>query len=366
MKIAIVTDAWAPQVNGVVRTLQAVIVELEGSGHEVLIVSPDLYRSLPCPTYPEIRLALVSARAIGRRLEEFGPDAIHLSTEGPLCAAARRWCLRKGLAFTTAYHTQFPDYLAKRTGLPPKLFWRYIRHFHRPAQAVLASTNSVRGQLERQGIGPVRHWGRGVDLSNFTPDALPPPEYANLARPIMLYVGRVAVEKNIAAFLEANHIGTKVVVGEGPALKFLQGRFPDVQFLGSLSGRVLAGAYSGADVFVFPSRTDTFGLVMIEALACGTPVAAFPVAGPIDIVTDVVGALDLDLSKAIARARTCSRTACGSYGRQFTWKASARQFLKALAPIRMSPLGPVRYLLPLNGQHESENVPVPSAVRQIV
>jgi len=333
MRIAIVTDAWAPQVNGVVRTLQAVRGELEASGHEVSVISPDLFHSLPCPTYPEIRLALASSRAVGNRLAEFGPDAIHLSTEGPLCAAARRWCLAQGLAFTTAYHTQFPDYLAKRTRLPAGLFWRYIRRFHRPAQAVLASTESVRGQLEQHGIGPVRHWGRGVDLANFSPDAPPPREFAGLPRPILLYVGRVAVEKNIGAFLGCDHAGTKVVVGDGPALKALAAQYPEALFLGALSGRALAGAYAGADAFVFPSRTDTFGLVMIEALACGTPVAAYPVSGPVDIVTPSVGALDTNLSSAIGLALTRSRAACRDYGRGFDWSASASQFLDALVPV---------------------------------
>lgn len=336
MKIAIVTDAWTPQVNGVVRTLQAVRAELEASGHEVLVVSPDLFRSLPCPTYPEIRLALASARAVGKRLAQFEPNAIHLSTEGPLCSAARHWCLSHGLDFTTAYHTQFPDYLAKRTHLPASLFWRYIRRFHRPASAVLASTASVRDQLERRGIGPVRHWGRGVDLVNFTPDAEPPAEFASLPRPIMLYVGRVAVEKNIAAFLASDHEGTKVVVGDGPALKALEVRFPEAVFLGALSGRALAGAYAGADVFVFPSRTDTFGLVMIEALACGTPVAAFPVSGPQDIVTQATGALDDDLSSAISQALTRNRATCRDYGRSYSWEESARQFFNALAPANVA------------------------------
>lgn len=333
MKIAIVTDAWTPQVNGVVRTLQAVRAELESAGHDVLVISPDQFRSLPCPTYPEIRLALTSSRAVGTRLADFGPDAIHLSTEGPLCAAARRWCLDHGLAFTTAYHTQFPDYLAKRTRLPASLFWRYIQRFHHPAQAVLASTASVRGQLEGRGIGPVRHWGRGVDLANFSPDAPPPVEFAGLPRPILLYVGRVAVEKNIGAFLGCAHAGTKVVVGDGPALKALAAQRPEALFLGALSGRALAGAYAGADVFVFPSQTDTFGLVMIEALACGTPVAAFPVSGPVDIVTPEVGALDANLSSAIRRALTRSRAACQDYGRLFDWSASANQFLDALVPV---------------------------------
>lgn len=333
MKIAIVTDAWAPQVNGVVRTLQATRRELEADGHEVMVISPDLYRSVPCPTYPEIRLALASSRSVGKRLAAFEPDAIHLSTEGPLCMAARRWCLKGGLGFTTAYHTQFPDYVAKRTRLPAGLFWRYIRRFHRPARAVLASTPSVRDQLAEKGIGPLRAWGRGVDLENFTPDAPLPAEYAELPRPIQLYVGRVAVEKNIEAFLATAHPGTKVVVGDGPARAALEARFPDAVFLGAKSGRDLAGAYAGADVFVFPSRTDTFGLVMIEALACGTPVAAYPVSGPADIVTDEVGALDSDLSRAISAALTRDRADCAHYGSRFTWKASATEFLDALFPL---------------------------------
>lgn len=334
MRIAIVTDAWAPQVNGVVRTLQATRAELEGAGHEVMVVSPDQYRSIPCPTYPEIRLALASAASVGAKLRDFAPDAIHLSTEGPLCAAARRWCVKHDLAFTTAYHTQFPDYLAKRTKLPAGLFWRYIRHFHRPARAVLASTASVRAQLEDRGVGPVKPWGRGVDLDTFTPDATPPAIFAKLPRPIQLYVGRVAVEKNIEAFLRSGHPGTKVVVGDGPAREGLEAMFPDAIFLGAMSGRMLAGAYAGADVFVFPSRTDTFGLVMIEALACGTPVAAYPVSGPADIVTEETGALDEDLDAAIARALTRNRPDCLAYGRGFSWRACSGQFVSALVPAR--------------------------------
>jgi glycosyltransferase involved in cell wall biosynthesis len=333
MRIAIVTDAWAPQVNGVVRTLGAVRDELEGAGHQVMIVSPDQFRSFPCPSYPEIRLAIARPGRVGRMLSAFVPEAVHLSTEGPLCAAARHWCRKQGLAFTTAYHTQFPDYLAQRTGLPPALFWKYIRWFHRPAHAVLASTASVRDQLAGEGIGPVRPWGRGVDLASFTPDAPPPACYASLPRPIQLYVGRIAVEKNIEAFLRSDLPGAKVVVGDGPARAELAAAFPGARFLGAMSGRALAGAYAGADVFCFPSRTDTFGLVMIEALACGTPVAAYPVSGPIDIVTPEVGSLDEDLSMAMALALTRDRASCAAYGRTFSWRESARQFVEALVPV---------------------------------
>lgn len=333
MKIAIITDAWEPQVNGVVCTLQSVRKELEARGNKVLVISPDLYRSLPCPTYPEIRLALARPNSVGTRIAAFGPDAIHLSTEGPLCLAARYWCMRRAIPFTTAYHTQFPEYVAKRTGLPAALFWIYIRWFHRRARRVLVSTESVRAELRSQGITRLAHWGRGVDLAQFTPEAPPPPLYEKLPRPIQLYVGRVAVEKNIEAFLASETRGSKVIVGDGPARERLQRRYPDVHFLGAMKGRALGGAYAGADVFVFPSRTDTFGLVMIEALACGTPVAAYPVSGPIDVVTEDVGALANNLDMAIALALTRDRTICANYGRSFSWRASAQQFIAALSPV---------------------------------
>ena len=334
MRILIVTDAWSPQVNGVVRTLKETVVELQRRGHSVEVISPDLYPSLPCPTYPEIRLAMAGATSVGSRIAAFAPDAVHLSTEGPLCLAARRWCLRHKIPFTTAYHTQFPDYVAARTGISPDWVWKYIRWFHGPSQAVLVSTPSVRRILIAHGIPNSVPWSRGVDLANFAPDAPPPAVFATLPRPIQLYVGRIAVEKNIEAFLKTTHSGSKVIVGDGPARAALATQFPDVHFMGPLSGRALAGAYAGADVFVFPSRTDTFGLVMIEALACGTPVAAYPVSGPVDIITPMTGALDDDLTRAIATALTRNRSDCALYGATFTWQASAAQFLSALVPAR--------------------------------
>jgi glycosyltransferase involved in cell wall biosynthesis len=336
VRIAIVTDAWAPQVNGVVRTLMATRDQLERQGHVVEVISPDLYPSIPCPTYPEIRLALTRAAWVGDRIAKFGPDAVHLSTEGPLSLAARRWCLRHDFPFTTAYHTQFPDYIAARTGISAEWIWRYIRWFHAPSQAVLVSTPSVRLTLGAHGTPHSVHWSRGVDLGNFSPGAPPPTLFETLPRPIQLYVGRVAVEKNIEAFLTTDRPGSKVVVGDGPARAVLEARFPDVYFMGSMRGRSLAGAYAGADVFVFPSRTDTFGLVMIEALACGTPVAAYPVSGPIDVVTPMSGALDDDLSRAIENALTRDRADCALYGATFTWTASCAQFLAALV-IRSKP-----------------------------
>jgi glycosyltransferase involved in cell wall biosynthesis len=335
VRIAVVTDAWTPQVNGVVRTLKATCAELTARGHEVLVLSPDLYRSVACPTYPEIRLAMTLPAPVGRRISAFAPDAVHLSTEGPLCLAARHWCVQRGIRFTTAYHTQFPDYVASRTGVPSDWIWRYIRWFHGASAAVLVSTPSIRCELANHGIAHSAHWSRGVDLANFTPDAPVPKLFATLPRPIQLYVGRVAIEKNIEAFLGSTHPGSKVVVGDGPARAGLEAHFPDVHFLGVLEGRVLAGAYAGADVFVFPSRTDTFGLVMIEALACGTPVAAYPVSGPIDILTPLTGALDDDLESAIAQALMRDRTDCAVYGSSYTWAASTAQFLSALVPISL-------------------------------
>jgi glycosyltransferase involved in cell wall biosynthesis len=333
MRIAIVTDAWEPQVNGVVRTLQSVRKVLEAQGHKVLVISPDRFYSVPCPTYPEIRLAMVRSRTIGDLLDEFSPHAVHLATEGPVCVAARRWCLRHDFPFTTAYHTQFPDYVEARSGVPAEWVWRYIRWFHAPAQSILASTPSIRQALIDHGLTQVRHWGRGVDLANFRPGLDPHPAMAQLEGPVQLYVGRVAVEKNLEAFLASTYPGTKVVVGDGPARATLSAKYPQARFLGSMFGAELASAYAAADVFVFPSKTDTFGLVMIEALACGTPVAAYPVTGPVDILTPETGAMDADLDVAIAAALTKDRAVCAEYGRGFTWEASAHQFLMALVPI---------------------------------
>ncbi|MGN6376777.1 MAG: glycosyltransferase family 4 protein [Sphingomonas sp.] len=333
MRIAIVTDAWAPQVNGVVRTLESVKAELEHQGHQVFVIAPDRFTSMPCPTYPEIRLALVGAGGVGRLLADFRPDAVHLATEGPVCLAARRWCLARRFPFTTAYHTQFPDYVAARTGVNPEWVWRYIRWFHLPAQSVLASTPSIRATLVEHGIEQVRHWGRGVNLAHFGPGVKPHAALGHLPRPIQLYVGRVAVEKNVEAFLDAGHPGSKLVVGDGPARAALERRYPRAIFMGARFGAELASIYAAADVFVFPSRTDTFGLVMIEALACGTPVAAFPVTGPVDVLTPRTGAMDENLDTAIASALTRDRAACAAHGQGFTWAASAAQFLAALAPI---------------------------------
>ncbi len=337
--IAIITDAWHPQTNGVVRTLSTTCDVLRGWGHDVTVISPEAFPSTPAPTYPEIRLALTAPGAVGRQLARIAPDAVHIATEGPLGFAARRYCVRRKVPFTTAYHTQFPDYLARRTGLPARFFWPYIRWFHRPAETIMVATETIRKQLREQGLTQLTHWSRGVDLACFSPNAPPPPEYAGLEGPILLYVGRVAVEKNIEAFLACDYPGTKVVVGDGPARGALAAKFTQAVFLGKRSGDELAGCYAGADVFVFPSRTDTFGLVMIESLACGTPVAAFPVAGPLDIVTDAVGALSEDLTRAIDAARYCDRARCAAYAAGFSWEAATRQFLSGLAALEEGAAG---------------------------
>lgn len=334
-RIAIVTDAWLPQMNGVVRTMTTTAAMLRQWGHEVLVISPDLFRSLPCPTYPDIRLALPGFGAVARHLAAYAPDAVHIATEGPLGLAARRFCLHHGICFTSAYHTQFPAYIARRTHLPEGLFWPYIRWFHRPSERIMVATPSIRDDLARQGLERFHYWSRGVDLACFTPAAPPPPEFAELERPIQLYVGRVSVEKNLAAFLRNGYPGTKVVVGDGPALEELRRRFPAARFLGRKTGRDLAGCYAGADVFVFPSRTDTFGLVIVEALACGTPVAAYPVAGPRDILTDEAGAMSENLDRAIGAALFCDSHDCIAVASRFSWEAATRQFLDGLEAVGM-------------------------------
>lgn len=332
MRIALVTDAWLPQVNGVVRTLTAITGELARRGHTVAVISPEQFRTVACPSYPEIRLAMVRRRTIGERIEAFAADAVHVATEGPLGRVARAHCLKARRPFTTAFHTQFPDYLAHRTGLPAGLFWPYFRRFHRQSARVMVATQTVRTQLAAQGFERLHMWTRGVDLAKFHPAVRPPDLYRELPRPIQLYVGRVAPEKNVEAFLRNRWPGTKVVVGDGPSLERLRREFPEVRFLGRKTGEALAACYAGADVFVFPSRTDTFGLVMIEALACGTPVAAYPVAGPIDVLDERSGAMAERLENAIAAALLLDREGCLARAREFTWQASAEQFLAALTP----------------------------------
>ncbi|WP_116090364.1 glycosyltransferase family 4 protein [Sphingomonas crusticola] len=335
MKIALISDAWRPQVNGVVRTLETTVVRLRSRGHSVETITPDQFRTIPCPSYPEIRLAIGAGRETERRLEAFRPDAIHIATEGPLGWSARRWCLDRGLPFSTSFHTRFPDYVALRTGLPSGWFWPIVRRFHAPAARIMVATAALAKELAHHGLPQTHAWSRGVDLDLFTPGTLGLTAMAGLPRPIQLYVGRVAVEKNIDAFLDAPVGGSKVIVGDGPARAQLERRYPNAHFLGPLHGAELASAYASADVFVFPSRTDTFGLVMIEALAAGTPIAAFPVQGPLDIVGGAsrrVGALDEDLAAAISLALTAQPSACAVEGRRYSWDACTDQFLAGLCP----------------------------------
>jgi glycosyltransferase involved in cell wall biosynthesis len=331
MKIMIVTDAWSPQVNGVVTTLGKIGEGLKRLSHEVQFVTPQMFRSIPCPTYPEIRLSLLPYSGISREMERFKPDAIHIATEGPLGMAARRYCLKRKLPFTSAFHTRFAEYVHARIRFPIDLTYRWLRNFHAPSQALMVPTPSVQRELQNRGFSNTVAWTRGVDTRTFVPGAR---DALAGRRPIFLYVGRVAVEKNIEAFLKLDLPGTKWVVGEGPLRAQLESRYPDVSFAGIKTPAELASYYSAADVFVFPSLTDTFGLVLLEALACGTPVAAFPVLGPIDVIGNSgVGVLHEDLGVACMRALEISRRKARSYAEQFSWQVSINQFLGHLSPI---------------------------------
>lgn len=341
MRIAIATDAWKPQVNGVVRTLGMTVSQLIARGHDVELVTPDRFITVPMPGYREIRLAVAPRFGARRALREFQPDIVHIATEGPIGWSARAWCLANDMPFTTAFHTRFPDYASVRTGLSPDRFWPIMRHFHKPSRAVLAATPGLMDELDTRGIKRTQLWSRGVDLSLFRPDSPKNPEIAALPGPIFLSVGRLAREKNLEAFLNTDVPGSKVVVGDGPMLDELKARYPHVLFTGALSGEALAGAYSAADVFVFHSLTDTFGLVMIEALACGVPVAGYWVAGPLDIVgrdgrgltgslVQPVGVLSADLACAMQGALRIDRKAAADYGRSFSWERCTDQFEDAL------------------------------------
>ncbi len=333
-RILIVTDAWQPQVNGVVRTLTTVAEELRAMGHVVEVIGPDRFRTFPCPTYPDIALSLRPRRRLVGMIEAFQPDALHIATEGPLGLAARSWAKRQGLAFTTAFHTRFAEYVRARIGLPVRPIYAWMRRFHGAGQGTMVATASLREELTTRGFRNIRPWSRGVDLSLFRPE---PREMWNLPRPIFLYVGRVAVEKNISAFLDLDLPGSKVVVGGGPALAGLQRGYRFVHFTGPRYGEALARAYAGADVFVFPSLTDTFGLVLLEALACGTPVAAFPVTGPKDVLADadrMIGAVNTDLRVAALAALQGDRAACRLHAERYSWRACAEVFLTHLVPLR--------------------------------
>jgi glycosyltransferase involved in cell wall biosynthesis len=327
-RILTVTDAWHPQVNGVVRTIEATQRELQRAGHDMAVITPQQFATVPCPGYSEIRLSLLPYRRVARRIEDYEPDAIHIATEGPLGQAARRYCVRHDLAFTTAYHTRFPQYLRAMFGIQERWVYRFLRWFHSPAWRVLTPTAQVERELAAWGIDNVARWTRGVDLDVFRPRGEPSPLVQGLPNPRFLYVGRVSVEKNIDDFLKLDLPGCKIVAGVGPALELLRRRFPDVVFVGVLGREELAQLYSSVDAFVFPSLTDTFGLVMLEALACGTPVAAYPVQGPVDVVGGSdAAALDTELRRAALRALRIDRARCRAWAERFSWHAATEQFL---------------------------------------
>jgi glycosyltransferase involved in cell wall biosynthesis len=341
MRILIATDAWHPQVNGVVRTLTSLARSASGLDAEVDFLTPDGFPSMGVPTYPGLRIALPNRREIARRIEAVAPDAIHIATEGPIGWAVRAYCCRRKLAFTTSYTTRFPEYIAVRSIIPASVSYAVLRHFHSAAAMTMVATASLRQELAAKGFKRLGFWTRGVDTELFRPDDV---AELDLPRPIFLTMGRVAVEKNIEAFLALNLPGSMVVIGDGPQKAMLERRYPKAKFLGEKTGADLTAHLAAADVFVFPSLTDTFGVVQLEALACGTPVAAFPVTGPLDVIADhPIGALDTDLRSACIRALGISRETCRSFALERSWENSARQFignLSALQPSRSQRAAP--------------------------
>jgi len=335
-RVLIISDAWRPQVNGVVRTLATLVEELRSLGIVAEVIGPDRFRTLPCPTYPDIRLSVLPRRKLSRMIAEFRPDALHIATEGPLGIAARKLARSRGWIFTTAFHTRFPEYLAARTRFPTRLSYAWLRHFHNAGHGLMVATESLRQELADRGFRHLRAWSRGVDLAHFKPE--PRDAWQGLTGPLFLYVGRVAVEKNIAAFLDLDLPGSKIVVGDGPQLAALKRSYPSVHFAGALHGEALSQAYASADVMVFPSLTDTFGLVILESLACGTPVAAFPVTGPKDVLAAggaSVGCVNTDLrAAALAALAHGDRARCRDYAQTYSWRACAERFITNLVPIR--------------------------------
>lgn len=329
MRILIVSDAWSPQVNGVVTSLAALIGELRGLGHQVKLLSPADFRSVPCPTYPEIPLVWDLWR-VGAAIRDFRPDCVHLATEGPLGWATRRWLVKRGLAFSSAIHTRFPEYVSTRwPWIAPRFGYAFLRTFHHPSQAVLVTTERLREEFADWALQRLQLWRKGVDTQLFRPDTARP----RPVRPVFLYVGRIAPEKNLQAFLDLDLPGEKRVIGDGPQRETLQLQYPQVCFLGYRHGQALAEAYQQASVLVFPSRTDTYGLVMLEALACGTPVAAFPVAGPLDVLQQgLSGVMDEDLHAACLAALELNRERCAELAAAQSWRTSALEFL-ALQPL---------------------------------
>lgn len=335
MKITLISDAWLPQVNGVVRTLQNTHDELQNMGHQLTVIGPDRFRTIPCPSYPEIRLSVLAGRRVGHILGAGQFDAIHIATEGPLGLAGRRWCQRHDHAFTTSYHTRFPEYVRLRAPIPLTASYAWLRRFHGAASRTLVRTATQRDELSARGFNNLSVWPGGVDTTLFRPYGK---DHLSLPRPISLYLGRVAPEKNIEAFLKLDLPGTQVIVGDGPARSELEKRYPKAVFLGYRHGEDLARTLAAADVFMFPSRTDTLGLVMLEAMACGVPVAAFPVPGPQDVVLEgATGCLDEDLEKAFYKALALDPEACVDYANDFTWRRCTERFVQCLTPVNAEP-----------------------------
>jgi glycosyltransferase involved in cell wall biosynthesis len=332
MKIAIATDAWHPQISGVVTTLTQTIQELEKLGHDISVIHPGRFKfTLPCPTYPQIRLAVNPRKTLRQALQKFQADAIHIVTEGPIGLACRQYCRQHRLSFTTAFTTRFDEYISMRFFVPSRFVFSLLRWFHGAAQRVMISSVPLKEELERKGLNHTVVWPRGVDTHLFR---MRDRAFLSDPGPIFLYVGRVAVEKNIEAFLSLDLPGTCYVVGDGPALQRLRTAYPRVRFVGAKHGIELARYYAAADVFVFPSRTDTFGIVMLEAMACGVPVAAFPVRGPVDIVKPgETGYLSENLQDAALKALTLDPEKCREYALQFSWKKSAQHFIDNLVPL---------------------------------
>ena len=344
MKILIVTDAWPPVTSGVVRTYQTTIRHLKTMGHQIDLITPEQFFTVRCPTDNQQRLALYAGRKTGRLIEAAQPDAIHVATEGPLGLAGRNWCVKHSVPFTTSYTTKLPEYFRARGKIPTPWTYAVMRWFHQPAAGVMVSTPTLHNELVQRGFKNLMRWGRGVDLKLFRPQ---PKDFLSAPRPILMYVGRVAVEKNLEKFLRLDSPGTKYVVGDGPQLKHLSRKYPDARFVGDMQGEELARYYAAADVFVFPSRTDTFGLVNLESMACGVPVAAYPVTGPIDVIQDgVTGALDEDLAKAAWRALRIDPKACRERALRSGWDVSTRQFESNLVPCRDLSAGQFRLAQP--------------------
>ena len=337
MRILLATDAWEPQVNGVVRTLTRVYAELKAMGHLVEVVSPDQFKTFPLPTYPEIKLAVGAYEPMQERFKTFEPEAIHIATEGPIGLAARRICVEWKLPFTTSYHTKFPEYVSARLPVPVAAGYAYMRWFHKPSGRLMVATPTMRDELTRHGFRNISPWARGVDTVVFHPRHRECGLYEGLKRPIWLNVGRVSVEKNIEAFLALDLPGTKVIVGDGPQKEELSVRYPEAVFVGAKSGVPLSQHFACADVFVFPSLTDTFGLVILEAMASGVPVAAFPAPGPIDIIPGSgAGALGTSLSEGLREAcLACldlDRGRVRAYAETFSWRVCAEEFVRNLKP----------------------------------